>query len=670
MKLNTSKTLFGCLIVCAMIGWTAGAAQPTDSTQSLPDKSAKPMTINDALAAISQADPIRRAGLRSGLIRQTQRIIPAVVIVRDAASYIDAISSWEGPIRFPILWDDGTLRAREDIARFVREFQPEKVLEFQTENPRELAETREEREKQISGALSRAFADQGRSWQDSFGMLRKQGVFSPGIVVTDASDDAWAGAIALAAGRIEPVLFVENKSTNLKKDMTPAYADELEVQIESAIKTMKFQWEEIGDEIDAITLAMNIPVRVKTGGKARDSFATSDRIGRRDANGVGERWAYAGQIIGNTPSCVYQAMCSLFLELDTAFLWDGYTNKKPWSDYDMTETSQRLGLVGIGAELNDQPRYTLKDWRLRMTRPVDASLILVNSKGSQTRFDLPGGGALPGDIPILQTPSMIHMVHSFSMQTPTDERTIGGRLLSRGVYAYAGSVDEPYLSAFVPTPMIATRIGGSVNFAAAVRYDDGNVWKVAVLGDPLIVGGTAGVRTSVPIMNDRFVDLSERISDRVKVEDFAGAIEDLVILGRDRDAARLSMSLMKNRPSAFTNRCASVAIPALFREGKHEKVIDAFERLSEDDSGILTLQDILWFSGRVLLAGRGNLRIEANLRANLREWQLIGDAEELAMLIKRRSLPDALAMLESFRKDLPSVGQRAKLDRAIEKVKK
>ncbi len=620
------------------------------------------------MAGLEKADPVGRAGLRASLMRQTQRIVPVVVIVRDEGAYLDAISSWEGPVRFPILFDDGTVQARENIGRFVRKFKPEQVLEHQSRNTQSFAPTRAGREVQIHKAYALALKDHSGSWEETFDELHADGVYSPGVVVTDANDKAWAGALALAAGRIQQLVFVQDVQQPRAKNLTPEQGDLLETTIEQAVESKKLRWREIGDEVDAITLALNISTRIKTGAKARDSVAITDRIGRMDRDGSGARWAYAGQIIGTTEQCVYQAMCALFLEIDSAFLWDGYTDKKPWVDYDMTATARELASANLSVEVHDMPNYKIDHWRMRMLRAVDASLVMINSKGSQTRFDLPHGPAWPGDLPVFRHPVMIHMVHSFSMQTPTSERTIGGRLLARGVYAYAGSVDEPYLNAFVPSPLIARRLVGSMNFGVAVRYDNGKVWKIAVLGDPLITTGVAGARLGITIDNKDFVDLKERVSERVKEQDFEGAISDLVMLGRDHDAARLAKALMADRPEVFTGRCALAAIPALFRDWNSEEVVSAFERLEPEDRLSLRMQDFLWFSSRALLARKQDYRVEALLRANLRAGQELGDAEELARFIRRRSVPDAVAVLESLRITL-SEGQRTMLDRAIKRIR-
>src|SRR5204862_39496 len=81
--------------------------------------------------------------LRADSLRRGIPVIPVVAIVPDAASYVQAISTWSvsGPFtaagtgsvgkgRFPVLIDDGSWRAREDIARFVRAFSPAKVVRW------------------------------------------------------------------------------------------------------------------------------------------------------------------------------------------------------------------------------------------------------------------------------------------------------------------------------------------------------------------------------------------------------------------------------------------------------------------------------------------------------------------------------------------------------------
>ena len=92
--------------------------------------------------------------------------------------------------------------------------------------------------------------------------------------------------MALSAGRMQPVVFVE-KRTSVYQPMSTVNADALERSIEHGARETGRSWRGIGDEIDAITLALNTGTMIKTGQGARDRLATSDRIGRFDANGSG-----------------------------------------------------------------------------------------------------------------------------------------------------------------------------------------------------------------------------------------------------------------------------------------------------------------------------------------------------------------------------------------------
>ena len=49
---------------------------------------------------------------------------------------------------------------------------------------------------------------------------------------------------------------------------------------------------------------------------------------------------------------------------------------------------------------------------------LDADLICINSKGFITEFYLGDGPAHPGDIPILDRPAAVHIVHSWSARVP------------------------------------------------------------------------------------------------------------------------------------------------------------------------------------------------------------------------------------------------------------
>ena len=69
----------------------------------------------------------------------------------------------------------------------------------------------------------------------------------------------------------------------------------------------------------------------------------------------------------------------------------------------------------------------------------------------------------------------------------------------RGAYAYVGSVHEPFLQAFVPSPKLAMRLAAGLPLGAAARLDDGEPWKISILGDPLITLGKAGPVVEKPL---------------------------------------------------------------------------------------------------------------------------------------------------------------------------
>lgn len=676
-------------VVVAMCGvCVAQDERPRVIPRPQVDPNASTQTHSGSLASlfekISEADPIQQAGLKAGLLRQAQQLLPFVVIVDNPGSYLYAISQWESMIRFPILWDDGSVESRENIARFVRSYKPEKVLKLDEREGWVLPNGFDERRAQIDRALAMALNEQASDWREVLKDVWDQGIVSPGIVLTDPDELAWAGGLALAAGRFQPIGYMK-RPARIHVQLDPEQATQIEVQLELLARSTGRTWNDLGDDIDAITLAMNTGTQIKTGAGARDRLALTDRLGRRDHTGKGKRWAYCGQLIGTESQSVYRAMCALFLEVDQAFIWDGYPADQPWATYDGSEAGKTLEEFGFDVETHDLPRNGIEHWYLRQVRPigtVDASpgsslMFLMNSKGSNKRFDLEGGRqeeGYSGDMPMLNVPAIMHIVHSFSMQLPHNRNTIGSRLLERGVYAYAGSVDEPFLGAFVPTPEIARRFAAGVPFGASVRYTDRDAWKVTVLGDPLVCKGGAGRRIEASLDIDSLVDLDERVKERLKEKDFAGALSDLVMLGRDDDAARLATALLEQQPEHFTHDAALAAMPALQRAGEFMAMIDCFEHLDPKGREDGIMQDLLWLVSPYVLA-RGQqdpslrARVESLLRVSLRKGQEINDAERLAMQLRRTSLGTALSVLEGLRPEL-NENQRRELDRAIARVKR
>ncbi len=651
---------------------------PEDAPPPDPVPQAQGMSFNELYKSIDNMDANRRAGLRASLLSQAMQTLPIVVIVDDLSKYLDAISAWEGPVKFPILYDDGTLLAKDHIARFVRTYRPDHVYRLEGQSEQAWGGSDQQRQDRINAAFAAAIHEPEPDWKMTLKALKETGIVSPGVVVIDPMYRHWGAGLALAAGRLQPIIYMSNPGIALHT-LEPAMAKSVNLGIEQGLRKMGYRFDEIGDEIDSITLAVGLGVKIKTGPGNQDILATTDQIGRTDASMGGLRWAWCGQFRGSASSSIYQAMCSIFLPIESAFIWDGYPTTGDWARYDGTAADQVLKQAGFETELFDTPRNSLAGFKGRSSsRPVDASLILMNSKGSHVYFDLPQareGSGKPGDLPVLAQPSVLHMVHSFSLSAPRSARTVGGRWLERGVYLYAGSVNEPYLSGFVPTPFVAQRLLARMPFAAAVHYDDGQAWKITVIGDPLKTISPCGTRfTQVPpeisqALGLPEMDLEDRAKAKLKDSDFNGAIEDFVLAGKDDAVVRLGGALLRDRPEAIDDEGAKLVLLAAFRKHEHELVLDAFERLSVEQRSDRLVSDTMWLAARYQLTRLKDSRAMALMRTHLREWQEVEDAEELAMIMKADSREDAIGFLESLRSKIDNASQTRALNAAIDRVK-
>lgn len=629
-------------------------------------------TLGELFAQIERAEPIRRAGLRADLIRRAQQVVPAVVLVTDARSYLAAVGAWEGQRRFPVLWDDGTLHAREDIARFVRAFEPERVLRFKAgDDAPAWPRARADREARFLQTLAQASDQRVPDYDAYLRALRQGGLVSPGIVLTDVDDNAWPAALALAAARVQPAGFVANPS-NLTRPLTPDQADLLEEAAQRTALATGLGWQGIGDAIDAVTLCLNTGTRVRTGEEARDWLSTTDRVGRLGRNGEGRRWANTGQIFGSSAQATYRAMCALFLTPRDAFIFDGYDESEPWVTYSGRSASQALTEFGMDTQLHNRPGNTSAHWTAMTARPLRAGIILINSHGTQAVLNFPGGAVRGSNTPLLQQPAIAHVVHSFSLQSPANRNTVGGSLLDRGVYAMLGSVDEPFLQAFVPTPLVARRLAAGMNFAAAVRIDDAPVWKLTVMGDPLITLGPAGNRLEdqSPDLPGTTTDLDDELRAALGDKDLAAAAEILTLLGRDADAARLAVAVIDDKQATLTADLAAAAIPALFRNSRHEHVVNAYANLTDEQRAEPVLADCFWFAGRFLLGSSPDReRAERLMRVYPRPGSRVFDAEELAMHVRPRSIEEAILVLESVRPGITQDWEFRALESALERVR-
>ena len=684
-----------CLSALAAMSLTLGAAdaqQPPAGGAAQPGQGVQP----GAVVRLEDLPPSLRLGTRVSAVRGKLPVLDVLVVVPDAQSYIAAVGSWRTTARFPVLIDDGSWQAREAVVRFVRAFRPGKVVRFAAGGDAPVGDGLREA---ISKAMAAAWdCDDPAKLHPHFHAL---GLVPPGVVVAHPSDPAWTGALALAAGHGQPIVWMNASPWGVKlNEWYPLdKLEELLKSLNAEMAKLPWKWDALGDEIDAVTLCQNAPVKVSHGPPSQTStYAVTDVLGRAP-NVVSiaptepertRRWAWAGQVVGNEWQAAYMAMCSLYLAPERAWLFDGYDDVPPWKAWDATAAAELFRKAGLEVAIDDGSRRGLEDWRRRAAglaadeggearkdapgamvsspRGVDASVVLINSSGNADFFELKPGTAAPDDLPILRRPSALHMVHSWSATVPADRNSVGGRWLERGVFAYLGSTYEPYLQSFVPTPVAAERLLYGLPFGAAVRIDNAQVWKLAVFGDPLFVLTRARERSKAELPETlRGAEVvGAKLAEQLRAGEFEQAIVSLRTVGKDEEAARLLAALLGDKPEAVTPEVALAGLGAGFVHLKPELFVKVYKaampRIASEPE-LAACKDMLWHA----LYGRG-AQVSAEeaemLAASMRPGCLSRDAAEAARAVQRtRGEAAARAVIEHAKSMAKDQATRDAIDR-------
>jgi hypothetical protein len=611
----------------------------------------------ELLRQADQLDPARRLGMRSAVLTSLHATIPDVVIVDDVESYLDAIRLWRPNAFFPILIDDGTDEAREDIGRFVRSFKPRRVVRH--DEDARISGPGIDRRRTIESALARTWnmGDDTFTQAAILEIWLSLDIRPAGLIIADDADPAWPAALALASGRAQPIAWVDVPG-QAGGTMTTSEAEQLLARIRAECAATGLTFDALGDDIDAITLCQAVPDKIKD--DAGDLLATSDVV-TRDPINRNQRWAWCGHVYGTSSRAVYMAMCALFLEVDSAWIFDAYGSEGLFGNWDGTRAATEFTEAGLEARVIDEPNATLMAWRVEAARPIEADVICVNTQGMRWFFELRPGRALPGDVPVLGVPAMVHFVHSWSANGIANRSTVAGRWLERGAYAFAGSVQEPYLQAFVPTPMLAARLTHGYPWGAAVRVDS-PAWRILAIGDPMMVPLRMR-RLDVPLPLEG-EDVAEQMSLATRDQSFDEAIALLVMLGRDEDAARLADAIERERPGVLGQAGYVAAIPAAFRAARFDTLVELFTSLREPASQ--ELRDYLWLTALPRLGASTDDRLLTLLEANIREDQPGADAAAIAPAYARLTTAQtAIRMLDRVKEQATNKRDRDAIDEAI-----
>jgi len=614
--------------------------------------------------------PPKAVGYRVEYNRRFSNVYPVVLIVPDVASFVDAMKGWLPTDRFPILIDDGKPETARDIARFVRAFRegarrPVTVKRWSTPEPREITDPQAEVEQTLATVIR---ADRPRLTSANYAVaLKAAGYRATGVVVADPDHPSWIAALPLIISHNQVAAWVD---TPVRFDRPGAEADVLDLarQIEGELATIGETWATEGDAIEGVTLLLNTPPMFR----AADGqlYATTDRIGRL-AESPSTRWGWASQIHAETEAkAAYRVMANLFSNDRRAWFFDGYPDESPWNQYGMSTIRQVIAAPTWEDVIVDSPPAGGRlQFLARGHTPLLAELIMISTKGQRNFFELTPGVGRPGDLPILEHPSGVYFVHSFSAAEPWGDHTIAARWFDRGAFAYVGAVDEPTLGGFSTPRRVADLIDFTSPWAAAVRQRGARPWKIAVFGDPLWTPGPAQLPSRKPWPIPAATDVADEFEAPARDGAYGEAVRLLHLLARDDDAARLIDAAVAEDPANMTPELARWAVWVYFHVGRPDDTIDAYRALSEEDADSRAYRDLLWHAARKRLIADPDAALLDLLRNHLRSDQLLADAEDLSGPYARvLGAPAAESMLRDLRATLPAETSKQKVDRIIERL--
>jgi hypothetical protein len=636
-------------------------------------------------------------GQRARLARTLDTRPSAIVIATDQAGALDAIATlWNpagpaasaGPV--PILLDDGTPGAREDIARFVRAWAddttspptaPPPLLRWRVPEQRAQASAGLDRAGALHAAVRAAWnARDDKALLEAWNARDVQNPGPVGVVVTAPDDPGALAAGALAAFYGQLLVLVEPPA-QVADEWTVPKVDALSRQVIGALDARGLKHGALGDTIDALTLCLQAGAKVRVQDADRltgqqpmvcrpgEYIALTDLLGRPMTGDRAGRWAYAGHITGTPSRALYRAMCAIFLRTQRAraLLVDTYQSGPGWDAFDAQATAKQMAPPWLAPAVMDGREVGLDEWRTVLagamaprvvtpalpgsTPPVrgglDVGTVIFTTMGNWDAFALRPGSGTPGDIPLLHQPAMVYFVHSWSLQFGDQANTVGGRWQDLGAYAYVGSVHEPFLPAFVPPAMTAAMLRDGLALGAAVRHDTPPLslpWRVGLMGCPLITLGTGAQGQSLgpakpwPDLTDA-APVQAELRPALAAKDFTLAAHLLVLQGRDADLVRL-LQAMRADPAtrdSVTPELAAIGALAAYRRADLDLLVD-LAGLAGDlpASNQWALADALWHT---LGPRRASLTpAQAQMLArNVRPWNLLRDTGEAARAIK--SLP-------------------------------
>lgn len=543
-----------------------------------------------------------RLAMRTQFIRGMCPISKKVVLVPDAATYLSELQQWTRHDRWPVLFEDSFY-----APMFIRRFQPEVI--YRRASVGTLPETAAAKRELVERAVALAWRkDESTATTPKQAFAERK--FQPvGVVVTSMSDPAWTAAVALAAAHGQFVVWLDEDWGSPDDLLEEGPTRQLITDVNSLVNSLGVTWNAIGDSIELLTVCKSLPARCTFDsgpapeGMPAEAFggprAISDCLGR---NLDGTRWGFGGCIFGGKTASAYIAMSSYFLRRDRVWLGNTYPDEGQWRQFGLAETA-RLDTI-FKYDVTYDESLTLAQLQKQTSGGLTTDIAMMTSKGNADFFDLGSERVSPYEVPILNTPVMLYLLHSWSMKTPENLNTIGGRWLRNGVYAFAGSSHEPLLSGFMPPTILTRKLLGGIPLGAALRYWPGESplampWRINFFGDPFIKAMApqkmdrpeATVVTSETMLNleDEATALLDAAVATPGDATYASAISLQTLIGNDTMAVGLWNRA--GQAGVAGPSSATAALGSLFRKKKETGFAAAFERLNRITSRD---RDMLW----------------------------------------------------------------------------